>query len=67
MPNFGDPQKGRDHSCGMDVGKIDTKEVGWEGMWIGFIWLMIGNQCGYGNEPLGSVNGEELLGKLSDC
>jgi hypothetical protein len=39
-------------------------------VWSGFIWIEIGlmaGACEHGNEPSGSVKGEDFLHYLSDC
>jgi hypothetical protein len=39
-------------------------------LWTGFIWLVLGSSSGsfeLGNEPLGSIKGEEFIDLLSDC
>jgi hypothetical protein len=43
---------------------MDHREIRWEGVDIGFMWLKIGLVkvfCEHGNEPLGFITGTEFL------
>jgi hypothetical protein len=41
---------------------MDLKEMGWEGVWTGLIWLSVlgpfAGTCEHGNEPLGFIKGK---------
>jgi hypothetical protein len=55
---------GRPRHRWVDNIKMVLREIGWDGVWIGLIWLRIGTSrgsCEHGNEPSGSVKCWEVL------